>query len=44
MMAEDHISARQAYVAALEDEENFVVIGDANGKKIIDGKVLVQDN
>jgi DNA-binding NarL/FixJ family response regulator len=36
MMAEDHISARQAYVAALEDEENFVVIGDAgNGLDLL---------
>ncbi len=35
-MAEDHKSARQAYVAMLGDEENFSVIGDApNGLEVL---------
>lgn len=35
-MAEDHKSARQAYVAMLSDEENFSVIGDApNGLELL---------
>ncbi|MCC6372850.1 MAG: response regulator transcription factor [Bacteroidia bacterium] len=43
MMAEDHKSARQAYISMLEDEENFLVCGDAgNGMdllKLMDKKV-----
>jgi DNA-binding NarL/FixJ family response regulator len=36
MMAEDHHSAREAYVAVLSDEENFNVIGQAaNGFELI---------
>ena len=35
-MAEDHKSARQAYISMLEDEENFAVIGDAgNGVDLL---------
>jgi DNA-binding NarL/FixJ family response regulator len=30
MMAEDHKSAREAYIGMLEDEENLIVIGDAS--------------
>lgn len=36
MMAEDHNSARQAYVSMLEEEENFVVTGHAeNGLELL---------
>lgn len=42
MMADDHVSARQAYARAIEDEKKFKIIGHAsNGVELLD---LLQKN